>query len=113
MLRKGTVIHDHVSEYPNPIKLKTGEIVLISYSDIEYPHWIWTTNTLNISGWVPQQILRFISINKAVCNENYTSHELTVKVGECLFLERLLNGWYWAHKNSGEIGWVPQGCLTI
>ncbi|AYA39540.1 hypothetical protein HZS38_02445 [Xenorhabdus nematophila] len=55
MLRKGTVIHDHVSAYPNPITLKTGE---------------------------------------------------------CLFLEHLLNGWYWAHKNSGETGWIPQECIT-
>ncbi|PHM46308.1 variant SH3 domain protein [Xenorhabdus mauleonii] len=107
-MRKGTVIRDYVRAYPNPITLKTGEKVAISHCDIEYPGWIWTTNQLNISGWVPQQILHITQPNQAICNENYTAHELTVKTGEHLYLERVLNGWYWAHKISGETGWIPQ-----
>ncbi|WP_319927360.1 SH3 domain-containing protein [Xenorhabdus littoralis] len=107
-MRKVTVIHDYISAYPNPIKLQAGDIVSISHSDIEYPCWVWTTNILNVSGWVPQQILQFTDPDKAICNENYTAHELTVKVGENLYLENSLNGWYWAHKESGEAGWIPQ-----
>ncbi|CAM3845999.1 SH3 domain-containing protein [Xenorhabdus thuongxuanensis] len=106
-MKKGTVIHDYVSAYPNPIKLQAGDIVSISHSDIEYPYWIWTTNSLNISGWVPQQILDLIYPDKAICKENYTAYELTVKAGEYLYLDRVLNGWYWAHKESGEAGWLP------
>ncbi|KLU15469.1 MULTISPECIES: SH3 domain-containing protein [Xenorhabdus] len=107
-MRKGIVIHDYVSAYPNPIKLQAGDIVSISHSDIEYPYWIWTTNSLNVSGWVPQQILDLIYPDNAICKEDYTAHELTVKAGEYLYLDRVLNGWYWAYKDSGEAGWMPQ-----
>ncbi|WP_340616910.1 SH3 domain-containing protein [Xenorhabdus entomophaga] len=113
MLRKGIVTRDYASAYPNPIKLQVGDVVSVSYSDLEYPFWVWTTNDSNISGWVPQQILHFIPPNKAICLENYTAHELTVKTGECLYLENTLNGWYWAHKESGETGWIPQEYINI
>ncbi|OTA17426.1 variant SH3 domain protein [Xenorhabdus beddingii] len=113
MLKKGIVTHDYISAYPNPIKLQAGDIVSVSYSDLDYPYWIWTTNALNICGWVPQHILHFIPPDKAICSENYTAHELTVKAGECLYLERTLNGWYWAHKDSGEIGWIPQEYIKL
>ncbi|WP_038243636.1 SH3 domain-containing protein [Xenorhabdus bovienii] len=108
MLKKGIVTCNYFSAFPNPIRLQAGDIVSISHSDIEYPYWIWTTNASNISGWVPQQILSFTHANKAICNENYIAHELTVKVGECLYLEKSLNGWFLAHKKSGETGWIPQ-----
>ncbi|WP_340615308.1 SH3 domain-containing protein [Xenorhabdus thailandensis] len=32
---------------------------------------------------------------------------ITVKVGEYLYLNRALNGWYWAYKDSGEVGRIP------
>ncbi|CDL83922.1 SH3 domain-containing protein [Xenorhabdus szentirmaii] len=108
MLKKSTVIRDHVSTFSHPIVLKAGDIVSVSHSDIKYPCWVWVINALQINGWVPQQILHFIFPDKAICAEDYTSHELTVSSGECLYLERLLNGWYWAHKKSGETGWIPK-----
>ncbi|AOM39180.1 SH3 domain-containing protein [Xenorhabdus hominickii] len=108
MQREVIVAYDYISAYPNPIKLQAGDIVSTSHSDIEYPYWVWTTNSSDVSGWVPQQILHFIAPDTAICNENYIAHELTVKSGEYLYLERLLNGWYWGYKKSGEAGWIPQ-----
>ncbi|CDL86365.1 SH3 domain-containing protein [Xenorhabdus cabanillasii] len=113
MFGKGIVIKDYVSAYPNPIRLQAGDVVVISHSDIEYPYWVWVTDTSEISGWVPRQILCFIQANQAICTENYIAHELTVKIGECLYLEKLLNGWFLAHKRCGETGWIPQSCVEL
>ncbi|MCC8367941.1 ligand-binding protein SH3 [Xenorhabdus sp. PB61.4] len=112
MFGKGTVIKNYTSTYPTPIRLQSGDIVSVSHCDIEYPYWVWTTDKSEISGWVPQQILRFTQVNQAICMENYIAHELTVKAGELLYLENLLNGWFWAHKECGETGWIPQDYIT-
>nr|WP_159465746.1 SH3 domain-containing protein [Scandinavium goeteborgense] len=107
------VIKEHISSYPDPVLIKKDETAIISHCDLEWRGWVWIILPGGKAGWAPQQIFCPFSSNEVICLEDYTAHELTVSPDEKLELIRSINGWYWAKKNSGEFGWIPQECISL
>ena len=103
---KVTVIEEHESSFPNPIRLKKGEVVQIERRETTFTGWLWTTTNDGNSGWTPEPILE-IEGASAVVKEDYNARELDTKVGEELTVHRELNEWYWVSNAAGEYGWVP------
>lgn len=107
------VIREYTSAFPDPISIKKASAVVISHSDLEYRGWVWVTLPSGKAGWAPQQIFTPISTYEVICLEDYTAHELSVSSSERITVIKSLNGWFWALKNSGESGWVPEECVSI
>ncbi|MCM2588128.1 SH3 domain-containing protein [Rossellomorea marisflavi] len=106
------VIKPHHSTYPDPITLKTGDKVIYGKEDTEYPNWVFCTSTSGKEGWVPKQILSQDKLAPfATVSEDYSAHELTVKVGETLTGLHQLNEWTFCCRDTGEEGWIPDSCL--
>jgi hypothetical protein len=107
------VIRNYTSAFPDPISIKKSSTAVISHCDLEYRGWVWITLLSGKAGWAPQQIFAPLSANEVICLEDYTAHELSVRSGEKITVIKSLNGWYWALRNSGEYGWVPEECVSI
>lgn len=104
-----TVIADYTSAYPDPLDLRSGDRVTVGREydeDPEWAGWIWCETASGVAGWVPKAVLD-ISEARGVLREDFNTRELTVKTGERLRVTRILNGWAWGEKESGETGWVP------
>ncbi|EGG2729974.1 ligand-binding protein SH3 [Salmonella enterica] len=113
MNHTAVVIKDYTSAFPDPIFIKKNATVVISHCDLEYRGWVWITLPSGKAGWAPQQIFTPLSANKALCLEDYTANELSVSAREKITVMKSLNGWYWAHRDSGESGWVPEECVDL
>ncbi|WP_378211467.1 SH3 domain-containing protein [Anoxybacteroides rupiense] len=105
------VIKQHKRHYPNPIKLRKGETVIIGekYNGNEgWKNGIYCFIVDNrLEGWVPEQIIKKQG-KHGVIVEDYTAKELDVEIGEQLIKCKELNGWYWMKKiETLEEGWVP------
>lgn len=112
-MKNAVVTKNYTSAFPDPITLTKNDIAVISHCDLEYPGWVWITHSSGKSGWAPQQIFSTLSSNEVICLEDYTAHELSVSYNEKITVMTSLNGWYWAHKLSGESGWVPEECVNL
>ena len=55
--RKCRVIEEYKSPYTDPLIMNKGEIVSIKEKDCEWSGWIWCTNTMGESRWVPENFL--------------------------------------------------------
>lgn len=105
------VIHSHVSEFPEPMTLRTGDGVLVGerYDGPEgWPDWYLCTAPGQEPGFVPEQLLDRQGDGCAKMLEDFTNKELNVVEGQILQGNRQLNGWLWAVRVSdGATGWVP------
>ena len=113
--KKYTVIQAYKSPYPDPIIFQKGDIVEVGKEFTEDPdwvNWVWCETADNRQAWVPDQYLD-ISQNQGIFNREYNAMELSVSVGEGLFVHEIVNGFGKAEKSSGEIGWVPMNCLEM
>ncbi len=114
-MKKYTAIKAYKSPYPDPIIFQKGDIVEVGKEFTEDPdwvNWIWCDGVDNRQAWVPDQYLD-ISQNQGIFNREYNAMELSVSVGEGLFVHEIVNGFGIAEKSSGEIGWVPMNCLEM
>ena len=109
------VLHDHTSEYPEPITVQKGAPLTVGelYEGPEgWDNWRFCESPGQKGGWVPVQILEMVSDTVARVREDYTARELNVRQGDLLHGARTLNGWVWCQKSgSSESGWVPLACL--
>lgn len=113
-MRRVAVVHQaYRSAYPDPIALRKGERVMIGHCDLQWRGWVWVTLSSGKSGWAPQQLFSPVNTCEGVAVDDYCAHELTVQAGEILTLMHALNGWYYAQKQDGETGWIPQECVTL
>ncbi|MCD5322204.1 MULTISPECIES: SH3 domain-containing protein [Pontibacillus] len=108
------VIKNHISNYPNPIKLTKGQSVIVGEAymgEENWDNWIYChTEDLKLEGWVPEQIID--TCGKVL--EDYVAKELNVHIGELLFKQKELNGWFWAQKlNSFNEGWIPNENVQV
>ena len=103
---QATVVAAHEVNYPDPIRFRAGDRVVVGGCDEEYPGWIWTTIESGNCGWAPDRILE-ISGGSAVALRDYEATELATQTGESLDVEYEVAGWAWASKQSGVAGWVP------
>lgn len=104
--RKCRVIEEYKSPYTDPLIMNKGEIVSIKEKDCEWSGWIWCTNTMGESRWVPENFLE-IKGDKAEINRDYNATELSVKIGEELIIYEEEAEWYWVTNQQGRKGWVP------
>lgn len=109
------VIRDHVSEYPEPINLVKGDLLIVGEKH-EGPegwdNWFFCESPGQKGGWVPAQIIENVNEKKSHTLEDYTARELNVKKGDLLLGSRTLNGWVWCkNPDSLESGWVPLSCI--
>lgn len=105
--RSAIVIKQHISQYPNPIIVDAGDIVITGREDSEWIGWVFCTNIQsNVSGWVPQQIISVDSADRGIILEDYSAVELNVLPEQQVSIERELNGWAWCCDGE-QRGWLP------
>jgi hypothetical protein len=97
------VIQGYQSQYPDPIVLRIGDVLMTGRNDTQWPGWVWCTAASGKSGWVPEIYLEFCA-NRCCARVDYDACELTVETGERLKLMLLESGWYWAQKNKRSKG---------
>lgn len=105
------VLSDYRAPYDDPIQFQAAEIIEIDdQKKTSYPGWVWGTNQLGKSGWVPDQyLIRQATTAKTLCD--YNAIELTVKTGELVCLHKRQSGFVWASNQSGQEGWIPEDIL--
>ncbi|WP_368505191.1 SH3 domain-containing protein [Alkalihalophilus sp. As8PL] len=106
------VTKQHISNYPNPIRLFKGQSVIVGkkYAGNEsWNNWIYCyTKDKHLEGWVPEQIIH-IKGEQGLILEDYIAKELEVNVNEQLIKSKELNGWIWVKRlTNSEEGWVPK-----
>lgn len=112
-MKQGRVIKSYITPYPDPLKLKKGDVIKIDRAKTsEWPGWIWGTTGKGKSVWFPQSYLR-IENNEAVLLRDYDATELSVEIGVILLILDTEAGWYWCKTDSGKSGWVPAENLKI
>ena len=111
------VTRPHVSEYPEPISLKKGDLVSVGekYDGPEdWENWFLCSAPGQKDGWVPAQIIALREPGTGVITEDYSAEELDTAEGDRLTGSRVLNGWLWADRPSdGATGWVPMDTLRV
>jgi len=114
MLHKKTcrVIKAYRSAYPDPLVIKTGEVLSVEKKESEWAGWTWCVNNHGKSGWVPE---KYLEINGDSCKalHDYDATELTVAVGEEWVILHEESGWFWCENKNGRTGWVPVDCVEI
>ncbi|RAI98347.1 variant SH3 domain-containing protein [Paenibacillus pabuli] len=115
IMKQYKVVYPHLSNYPDPIVLAIGDVVIYGREDTEFPNWIFCEAIHSKKrGWVPKQILsKPTEENKATVLAHYSAYELTVTPGMLVEKEFELNEWSFVHTTHGEKGWVPNRVLVI
>ena len=98
----------HRNNYPDPIRLKTGDTVALGRKDDQYPGWIWITTACGDEGWAPESLIRIETKDSGVATSAYTARELDTHAGERLACKSELGGWLWVENEKGQSGWVPK-----
>lgn len=114
---KYQVIKKHQSEFPNPIIFSKGERLIIGEKSDEreaWNDWYFCEAPNQIKGWVPKQVIKWLSDNEGEALEDYSAKEMDVDKGEILIGVKELNGWVWCQNSSSkEEGWVPVENLIL
>lgn len=111
MLTQYITIKSWTPVYKNPVLLSRGERVKTGREDDEWKGWIWCITKDN-SGWVPKQIIKFISDTEGEILENYTAVELETGINEKITAIKEINGWIFGrHEITGKEGWLPKEIL--
>ncbi len=109
---KVIVVKPHTREFENPIILSVGDRVQIDTK--RGKHWlgnVFCTLPDGHTGWAWDQAFEnFDGSNEATVDQEYSSQELDVKIGE------ILEGYGddgWCTNVQGETGWIPHECIEI
>ena len=102
----GRVVSEYQSAYTEPFVIRAGEKLTAGDRVSEWAGWVWCTNQMGKSRWVPEKYLaRKGNVCTALCD--YEATELAVRVGEILELGQEESDWVWCANQSGQSGWVP------
>jgi len=119
-MSKYIVIKEWSVVYNDPLKLTTGQEVLIDFNRKEvnpdWKGWVWCETSDN-RGWVPEQILKITDTedkhSKATVLENYSAAELNADPGDTVNGDKIINSWLWCMKEgTEESGWLPLDNLS-
>lgn len=114
MKKQYIVIEDHVSEFPNPIHFSAGDSLIVGeeyVSDEDWDNWLFCSFN-DLSGWVPKQLIEFITPDSGIAKDNYTASELNVKKEDSIIGFKKMNGWVWCENTkTKEQGWIPESHL--
>jgi hypothetical protein len=107
------VIEEYKAAYPNPIKVMSGDELVLGKMDLENPGWAWCTSVPDKkSGWMPVEYISILGERQyALCD--YDAKELTVSKGEELAFIKSVKGWIFCEKKNGEMGWVPEDKVEL
>lgn len=111
------VIKEHVSNYPDPIQLKSGDLLTVLEHYVGPEGWDNWKSCISIrtgkKGWVPEQVIEIEArTEKAIAMQDYDANELNVQPGTLVKGIEKLNGWIWCqHSISHELGWLPLNVL--
>ena len=100
------VIRTYTSEFPNPLKLKKGDIVIIDHSKDKHLGWKFCKTNKN-EGWIPKTYLN-ITGKSAKLNRDYDATELSLKEGQMLEVLCEESGWFWCKTEDSKYGWYPK-----
>lgn len=109
---KAIVVRNYRTQYPDPVTIAVGEVVVLGARDTEWPQFIWGTDRCGRSGWIPERVLGG-DAGTVRCIEAYSARELDVDVGDDVRLLRETGGWWWCENARGAQGWVPATHLQI
>lgn len=111
-MRKYIVVKSHLSEFPNPIRLKAGDTFAVGemYEGPEgWANWYLCSTAGQEPGWVPKQVILLQADGSGRAAMDYTAQEMNVAVGETVEGGRRLNGWVWCSSPTADReGWVPE-----
>lgn len=101
------VIADYQAPYADPISVNAGDRIIIDNSKkTDWHGWIWCTNQLGKSGWVPEAYIDRHG-DVGYLRYDYDAIELNVRVGEILICHKEESGFVWATNQMNQNGWVP------
>jgi uncharacterized protein YgiM (DUF1202 family) len=110
--KKCRAISDYRSAYPDPLKLKSGEVVTIEEKESEWKGWLWCKDENGKVGWIPENyIKRKGDMGKLLVN--YDATELNVEKGEELEIIKEESVWLWCKNQNGNFGWIPKEKMNI
>lgn len=107
------VILDYQAPFPDPISARAGDKTVIDDSKkTDCQGWIWCTDQLGKSGWVPETYIdRQGNFAYLLCD--YDAIELTVRIGEILTCHKEVSGFVWVTNQAGQNGWVPSTHIEL
>jgi hypothetical protein len=109
---RARLLRDYQAQYPDPIEVRTGDIVILGMKDSEFPGWIWATSTVSEkSGWIPEEFLT-TDDDRGTARRDYSAKELSVSEGQMVDVVEELLGWALVEVEPGRRGWVPIGHLA-
>ena len=107
-----TVVSAHERSYDNPIRVRRGDLIVLTGKREEWDGWTWLwAEAGGRMGWVPDDLPeRAGALWRAAYD--YSALELTLRPGDRLVGLRSSHGWVWCLDDDGEEGWAPQRCLA-
>jgi phosphinothricin acetyltransferase len=107
------VIESYSVAYPNPIKLRVGELVKIEKwepRDSAWAGWAYCESSQGVKGWVSQT---YLMVNGSIAKviKDYDATELAVQVGEEVDIIQEEFGWLRIQNAKRDQGWVPKTVL--
>ena len=108
------VVEDLQAAYPDPIRLKAGDVLFLSgcQDDWDGHIWLWARSANGREGWIPDN-LAVATEGGHVAKEDYTAAELTCRSGQVLTAKKETHGWVFCLSEDGSSGWVPRKNLTF
>ena len=101
----------YTAKYSNPIRFKSGEVIMLGGRAPEFPEFLWATDEQGREGWVHQSKFLLTSEKKAVTTAHYDAAELSVRSGELVSAEEALGDWSCCSNSEGQTGWLPNHLL--
>jgi hypothetical protein len=102
-----TVTSPYRSAYPDPLRLRGGDQVVVEDRQSEWPGWLWCETSDGKAGWIPEAYVeRKGNIGRLLTD--YDATELTVAEGEDLVILKEAGGWLWCQRQNGDRGWIPK-----
>lgn len=107
------VIKDWKQSYNPALKVARGDLVFaIKRDHSKWTGWIWCTDKSGLAGWLPELVFKTVAVGKEnIILQDFDTLELTVSIGEIVFITRHLNEWTWCRNAVDQEGWVPDICL--
>jgi hypothetical protein len=107
--KNAVVIKNHQSDNSEPLIVKTGELIEGQEKKTEWEGWLWCRTQRGLAGWMPKNYLQK-QPDKPGCYSalrDYNARELTIHIGQSVFILDEENGWALVKTASQEEGWIP------